>query len=150
MFAAQNVLYTAGNAGTFDASEFMAVVCRSAQQAFGGTAMISLHADSGALPNDAAMPLALVVNELLANAVKHGRRGRNRVVIDVTLQKEDESWILCVQDDGPGFVPAHLLGHSSGLGLVQGLVRQLQGQMRWEEGPGTRCSVRIPVFAAEN
>jgi len=113
------------------------------------------------VPNDAAIPLALILNELLTNALKygggpHGPPGGVRV----RLAPFDGAGVeLAVEDDGPGFEPGVAAGrHASGLGLVRGLTRQLGGSFVVEGGrrgngdgagsggtggAGARCVVRF-------
>jgi two-component sensor histidine kinase len=76
MAAAQRVLYTTHDATRFNAREFLNTVCESARQTFPQELEINCEADAMQLSNDAAMPLALIANELLTNAVKYGLNGR--------------------------------------------------------------------------
>lgn len=46
--------------------------------------------------------LTMAIENLLDNAVKHGRGARPSVAIDVTLRSEDTRWLLVISDDGPG------------------------------------------------
>ncbi|HLJ58081.1 MAG TPA: ATP-binding protein, partial [Chthonomonadaceae bacterium] len=86
-----------------------------------------------------------VVNELISNAVKHGRGE-----ISVGLAVHDGAAKLEVCDAGPGFGEAFDPGESTttGLELVQALVQMdLQGQTSFEnrlEG-GARVLVTFPV-----
>jgi two-component sensor histidine kinase len=99
------------------------------------------EADAIKLSNDAAMPLALIANELLTNAVKYGLSGRG--AIRVRLRREGESFLFYVEDDGPGFDLQSVQQRSSGLALVQSLARQLRGEFEVTKTPATRCSVRF-------
>lgn len=94
------------------------------------------------LPADRAVPCGLIVNELLANSLKHaivdGRAGE----VKVTLQTADGRVRLEVRDTGVG-IPADLDQRKSlslGLQLVSDLARQLGGTL--VVGP-----VPSPVFA---
>jgi two-component sensor histidine kinase len=91
------------------------------------------------------MPLALVLNELLTNAVKYGMKGGTGV-IRVGLTRENGSGTLYVEDDGPGFDFEEARRRSSGLGLVTGLARQLRGRLTVERLPGARCTVTFAVI----
>ena len=73
------------------------------------------------------MPLALILNELITNAVKHGVNGRGAGEIRVSMKRGGDNMILAVEDDGPGFEMLSSGGHSSGIGLVRGMTRQLSG-----------------------
>ncbi len=143
MAAVQKVLYQTNNASRYRAKEFIGAVCSSARQGFGTDITIECAADDGELSNDTAVPLALIVNELVTNAAKHGVNGRAQGSIKVCLTKDADSFVLQVEDDGPGFELAETRRRSSGLGLVMGLVRQIGGSFKVERVPGARCTVEF-------
>jgi two-component sensor histidine kinase len=143
MAAAQRVLYTTPDATRFNARDFLNTVCETTKQTFSQELDIDCEADSIELPNDAAIPLALIVNELVTNAVKHGLNGRGAGTIRVRLTRENDSFLVYVEDDGPGFHLPSVQRRSSGLALVQGLARQLRGEFEVTRTPATRCSVRF-------
>ncbi|HZO92002.1 MAG TPA: PAS domain S-box protein [Chthonomonadaceae bacterium] len=74
--------------------------------------------------------LALVVSELVSNALKHGHGG-----VEVTFAVQGQEAVLEVCDDGPGFpegFDAQAAAHT-GLDLVENLTRlDLKGQVRYE------------------
>jgi len=96
------------------------------------------------LPCRQAAPLALIVGELVRNALRHAfpdRAGR----IDVRLAHEEGSVELSVTDDGVGRSQG-----SDGFGsvLVGLLAQQLRGKFEWADaGPGVRAFVRFPLAA---
>jgi PAS domain S-box-containing protein len=143
MAAAQRLLYREGHARGFDTAEFLDAVCSSARQAFPDHVRIHVEAGPGHLPNEISMPLALILNELLTNAAKHGAAGRAGE-IRVTLRHEVDEIILIVEDDGPGFDLGKASRRSSGLGLVAGLARQLRGSFAVQRAAGACCTVRFP------
>jgi PAS domain S-box-containing protein len=143
MAAAQRVLYTTPDATRFNAHDFINTVCETAKQTFPQELNIDYEADAIRLSNDAAMPLALIANELLTNAVKYGLNGPTAGTIRVRLRREDGSFLFYVEDDGPGFDLQLVQHRSSGLKLVQGLARQLGGKFEVTSRPATRCSVRF-------
>ena len=89
------------------------------------------------------MPLALILNELLTNAAKHGVNGSGKPSVRVGLTRQDDLFVLYVEDDGPGFDLKSVRQRSSGLQLVQGLARQLRGEFDVSRNPYTRCSVKF-------
>jgi PAS domain S-box-containing protein len=143
MAAVQKVLYQTNNASRYQAKEFIGAVCSSARQGFGKHIAIECAADDGELSNDTAVPLALIVNELVTNAAKHGVNGRGEGSIKVCLRKDADSFLLQVEDDGPGFELTETRRRSSGLGLVMGLVRQIGGNFKVQRVPGARCTVEF-------
>jgi PAS domain S-box-containing protein len=142
MAAAQRVLYGTTHATRFKSAEFVAAVCKTAQETFPPGVKIVCGESSGELSNDDAMPLALILNELLTNAAKHGGNGAGETVVRAGLIKEADAFVLYVEDDGPGFDFEAVRQQSSGLRLVQGLARQLRGHFEVTSHP-TRCSVRF-------
>jgi two-component sensor histidine kinase len=143
MAAAQRVLYTTHDATRFNAHDFLNTVCETARQTFPQELEIDFEADAMQLSNDTAMPLALIANELLTNAVKYGLSGGAAATIRVRLTKESDSFLFYVEDDGPGFDLESVQRRSSGLALVQALARQLGGKFEVIRTPATRCSVRF-------
>jgi two-component sensor histidine kinase len=137
------VLYDAGHTTNYSAKDFLEAVCASAKQALSrNIEVVVLESTSEKLPNDTAMPLALILNELLTNAAKYGVT-LNEGSIRVGLTKCSESFVLSVEDDGPGFELEQVRRRSSGLGLVMGLARQLGGAFKVERTAGARCIVQF-------
>jgi two-component sensor histidine kinase len=105
----------------------------------------------GVLPAAIATPLAMVLAELLQNAVQHGfpqRSGRLEVRVDRGADRLD----LVVSDDGKGLPEDFDLEASASLGLqiVRTLVvGELSGRLAVEprEGAGTEVSLTIPLPA---
>ncbi len=148
MTAAQRVLYGTIDATRFDAEAFVNAVCQTVQQTLPRNVEIRCEASESELPNDLAMPLALILNELLTNAAKHGLNGRDACVVHVALLKEGDAFTLSVEDDGPGFSLDSVRNRASGLQLVQGLARQLRGRFEVTSQPSSRCVVHFSVSSA--
>jgi PAS domain S-box-containing protein len=142
MAAAQRVLYGASMTSKFSAAEFLDAVCHAARQSFPPHVKILCKAADIELNNDNAMPLALILNELLTNAVKYGCDGRRESEVRVGLTN-GEFFELSVEDDGPGFNLEAVSNRSSGVKLVQLLARQLRGRLEVSAKPTSRCTVRF-------
>jgi PAS domain S-box-containing protein len=93
---------------------------------------------------DVAIPVGLVVNELISNALKHafpeGKRGRVRVLLH---REGQDSYTLQVSDDGIGFPPGldFRSAPSLGLQLVCTLTEQLGGTIELNSTNGTTFKV---------
>jgi PAS domain S-box-containing protein len=142
MSAAQGTLYSSNSANKFSSTQFVQAVCSAAQQSFPPTVEVVQRVAPFELDNDSAMPLALILNELLTNAVKYGSKGGAKTTIRVGFDKQD-AYELYVEDDGPGFDFHDVKDRSSGLKLVQLLSRQLRGQLDVSRSPPTRCTIRF-------
>jgi two-component sensor histidine kinase len=143
MGTAQQVFYSARGSTDVSGQIFVEAVCANARVFFSKEVSINYEA-SGALPKETAMPLALVLNELLTNAAKHGANDRGRVTINVGLSQRSGSHELYVQDRGPGFNFEEAEGRSSGLGLVTVLAQRLKGTFTVERRSGARCTLKFP------
>lgn len=103
----------------------------------------------GELPSDFATPLALVINELVTNAVEHGLAGREGTVwLSADRQRRtDGTEILSVTvaDNGAGRSPDN---GKEGLGIqiVRTLVSsELDGAIEWSDRQGGGTAVRIDM-----
>lgn len=96
------------------------------------------------LPSKAATALALVVNELVHNALEHGLAGRPQGHIHISLGRSPQELIVVVRDDGLGIPESFQPG--LGLEIVQTLVRdELRGRLQFKRiQPGAEVSLRLP------
>ncbi|MDR6671000.1 PAS domain S-box protein [Rhizobium sp. 1399] len=143
MAAAQQTLYMEKDRTRVNAKEFLEAVCSSARQAFSKDVALHIDVDAVQLPNDVTMPLALVLNELLTNAAKHGCDDAGKCDIWITLSHRVGEFVLTVRDSGPGYNFEATGRRSSGTGLVSGLVRQLRGSFSVAPGPGAMCTIQF-------
>lgn len=98
------------------------------------------------LPAQQATSCALIINELLQNAVEHGYRNRREGTIQVRLDETEDSMTIEIRDDGEGLPEGFNLDESGlGLKIVRTLVREdLKGQFALENGRGVRALVSFP------
>ncbi len=101
------------------------------------------------LPSQQATVCALVINELLNNALEHGFRLRAAGLITVELEDSGDHVAICVADDGEGLPDGFENSDESSLGLtiVRTLVQNdLKGTLDLERRPegGTAAVVKFP------
>jgi two-component system, sensor histidine kinase PdtaS len=102
----------------------------------------------GEMRAENATPLALVLTELVTNAVEHGLRDRGGTVT-VTAQRTGAALRATIRDDGVG-LPDGFTAGVSGLGtqIVQALVSgEMRGRITWEKVPegGTEVIVEVTL-----
>ncbi|MCX8043006.1 MAG: ATP-binding protein [Desulfobacterota bacterium] len=147
--AVHEKLYQSENIRRVDFGAYVSGLTRqlSAAYALPGTS-IAIHTqlDSFLQPVDVALPLGLLVNELVTNALKHAFTGRKQGSITIILQHNAQQIRLTVHDDGAGIPEAIDEQNGGGLGmtLVRTLTRQINGTLRIERIGGTAVSVTFP------
>jgi two-component sensor histidine kinase len=104
------------------------------------------HGEFGVLAAEVATPLAMVLTELVQNAVEHAAASR----IEVDVQRTDAALTLVVRDDGQGLPTGFALGESERLGLkiVRTLVEgELRGTIDLAPVPsgGTAATLVVPL-----
>jgi two-component system, sensor histidine kinase PdtaS len=121
------------------------------------TPELRLHFDvdgnAGQLPGEIATPLAVVLNELMQNAVDHAfpetdDGGPSEGHVRVIVRRGEGELVLEVVDDGVGLPPDFSLEGSRGLGLsiVHALVTsELGGEIEMLDDHGTRVTLRVPL-----
>jgi two-component sensor histidine kinase len=96
------------------------------------------------LPTDRAIPVGLIVNELVTNAIKHAFPDGTKGTVTVTMKRTPAELRLTVADDGQGLDPRQ---GGSGLGgrLVDGFAQQLGGKIeRKSDDRGTTVNLVLP------
>jgi two-component sensor histidine kinase len=99
------------------------------------------------LPARQATACALVINELLQNALEHGFKERQEGHIRLMLEDEGDHVVVRVRDNGSG-LPENFDIHNAeslGLQIVQTLVREdLKGSIEIHNGDGAEAVVTFP------
>lgn len=100
---------------------------------------------------DQATPLALIIVELVSNAVEHAARNEERTRLHLTMRSRNGQGIIIVQDDGKGLPPDFAPEKSRSLGLRVALqfTEQLGGKLTFETVNGTRVTLVIPLEPAD-
>jgi PAS domain S-box-containing protein len=96
---------------------------------------------------DFAIPLGLLVTELVTNALKHAFPAGTGNVSVILERGDDGQIILVVSDDGQGQAVGKTPARSSkaglGTGIIAGLVAQLEGTITTRSENGTRTEIRV-------
>ncbi len=144
-------LYHAGDYETVDMTTFCRDVVAHVVQVYGQQDRIGAVVEDPCsdLPPDRAIPVALILNELVTNALRHGYPGDRTGSVTVSLRPEEgsESLILRVSDDGVGFreLPDPDDVTTMGIRLIQMLAQQLRGTVSVRcDGERTLVEVVFP------
>lgn len=103
----------------------------------------SMQLEPVALALDRAMPFALILSEVITNAVAHAvAEGRGEVT--VVLRRDGDEIELCIDDDGMGDNP-EVDGRGFGLRLIKSLAVQLGARTSYERKHGATFRMNFPV-----
>jgi two-component sensor histidine kinase len=109
-------------------------------------------AEAHVVPMARAVPLGLIINELVLNVLKYAFPDDMEGKVQIRFGRVEDDYVLSVEDDGIGFDPA-APPRGTGLGtqIVRALTAQLGGQARVEPAlshahrPGVRWAMQFPV-----
>jgi two-component sensor histidine kinase len=137
-----------GDVENIDLRTYLQAVCADAMNASCNCKLHFDGADGIWLYADRAISLALIVNELVTNAVKHAFPNGHEGHIFVRLVRQDANTALVsVRDDGIGLPPDFDLSMSKGLGMriVAALAKQLGADIsRPSQVEGNGFVVSVP------
>jgi two-component sensor histidine kinase len=139
-------LMGSSNLKTFDVSPFLKELSENIMEGIGGRDIsLSVQAIPLDVDLDFAIPLGLLVTELVTNSLKHAfPDGKGK--IDVALNRlEDGTFALLVSDHGTGYdiLEAAQKDRAAGLGtaLIDGLVSQLKATIKVHRMNGTTSEI---------
>ena len=111
-----------GATGPLAVAALLEAIAGSVERTFGRTIEVRAEAVPHVLPEAEAIPIALTVNELLTNAIKHGH-GETAVRCAAAAEGDAVTIAIASRSTLPaGFDLARLRGGVSGLGLVRALL----------------------------
>ncbi len=144
-----SMLTSADTVEAVDAATYLDELCRdliaSIHNEGDKSIVLKTDIDNERLPTDRAIPIGLIVNELVTNAVKYAFPSEAKGTVTVTLKRGPGELRLTVADDGKGLDAQRA---DSGLGgrLVDGFAQQLGGQVeRKSDRQGTTVQLILPL-----
>jgi len=148
MSAVHEHMYNYDAYATLHAPEFVAAITETVRTAYGSSANLRLDIDPLPISHDRATPLALLINEVVTNALKYANPGGPETEISISLKSVTKDLAkLVITDNGPGF---DLAAGQSGMGsrIIRGMIMQLEGSSNYTFENGTVFSAEINIGAA--
>ena len=155
-------LYKNGGIDTLDFSSYIKELADNLFLTYRfGSSDISLELNLGEnifFDMDTAVPLGIIISELVSNSLKHAFKGKSNGEIQIKLHRGENAecksegcksanFVLSVSDNGVG-IPEDLDIEdleSLGLQLVTSLVDQLDGELELKRDNGTEFTIRFTV-----
>ena len=141
-------LYQTDDVEHLDIGRYIEQVCRDIDES---VAHCEIHIDAQhdiMIVTDRAIPIALMVNELITNAAKHAYEGETGFNIWVGLKRSGDTIQVSIRDEGLGLPADFDLARTKGLGmrLLRAFQQQLQATVAVNPRPrGTEFVVTIPL-----
>ncbi|MDR3512943.1 MAG: sensor histidine kinase [Caulobacteraceae bacterium] len=107
---------------------------------------IEIKAEPVAVSEQSAAALAVIVQELVSNALAHAFPGGREGVVRVELSRlDDDRAVMVVADDGVGYAPAEADDRRLGLWLIRGLADQVRGVFSTRCDSGVTARLEFPT-----
>ncbi|MCK4542053.1 MAG: response regulator [Spirochaetales bacterium] len=141
------MLYQSQDFRAIQASEYLLEITESIRQSFGAGHTISLNVEPLLIDPDSAVPLSIILTELVTNALKHAFDSPVGGEIRISFHREADLYILTISDNGKGIPGEEDLLSSGGLGmrLVTALTKQLGGDFSVDSEGGTGIRISFPI-----
>jgi PAS domain S-box-containing protein len=143
-------LYQGEQLGRIEFDEYLKDLCGRLRESMldGKSIVLNVETEPVVLDIDRAIPLGLIVNELITNSIKHafpdGAKGN--ISVHLTNGGEGETLRLLIGDDGQGVIRKNGNDREGlGIRLVEGLMQQVGGKMTLKDETGARYVIVIPV-----
>ena len=148
-------LYRTDQLTVINMREYLSNLAESLMRAYGynhDNFELQIDVDKIELDVEVAIPIGLIVNELMTNAFKHAYRSQDYPFLRIRLGADSDSplsgVVLEVEDNGVGFDVINWRAStkvtSFGKLLITSLSDQLEGRIDLSTDQGTRFKLRVP------
>lgn len=135
------------NLGEIEMRSYLGSLAESLVSTYAGEEIeIDLDMNDLDLEVDYAIPIGLIANELVTNALKYAFPNGQKGSIKIQLIKQDEDFLLLIADDGVGKSKEKITEAEGGFGsdLIQMLCDQLKGELVESNVNGFETQLRFP------
>jgi PAS domain S-box-containing protein len=137
-------IYGRDDLARIEFDDYARTLCTTLRGSLAPDAVLSVEAVPVELPIERAVPCGLILNELLTNAFKHGRRNDGTCAVHVVVERTTDGFSFSVADEGPGLSSEPARRGSMGQTLIKALVRQLRATRTITVVGGTRIRIDVP------
>lgn len=141
-------LYKSDNSNLVDVNSYIKNLVHYLQESFDEDSRIryEMDVDRIMLHEDQAIPVGLIINEAVTNAIKYAFPSKQAGIIKVSMKSEKDYYLLGIQDNGIGMkeeCSKKKPSPSMGMTLIKGLSKQLNGSLKIEHNQGTFIQVQF-------
>jgi two-component system, sensor histidine kinase PdtaS len=137
-------LYQGNNLGVIEMTDYFKNLGESIIDSFGAVEQIQLQIlmEKTEVDIDTAVPMGLIVNELITNSIKYAFQNQEKGIITISLKKQNKNMCLQVADNGIG-KSGITKGTGFGTQLVGLLTQQLNATLQEENSNGTKYIIEF-------
>jgi PAS domain S-box-containing protein len=140
-------LYTSQDIALIDFGDHIKSIANELFIAYGNDAItLEVEADRVLVELEKAVPLSLILNELVSNALIHAFPGPGTGMLQIHLKKSgNEAIALIIRDNGKGFPDNVDLSETSTLGLtlINALIHQIDATIELSKDNGTTFTIKF-------
>ena len=135
-----------------DIGQYIEAICKDLDESVANCEVVTSAVDGILVPTDRAISIALLVNELIANAAKHAYKDETGGKIWITVDRQtDDAIVISVRDEGAGLPPNFDINNAKGLGMriVTTFAKQVNATIVvHSREPGTEFVFSMPPIIA--
>lgn len=137
-------LYRSGRFGAVSLDIHIKETVDRLRDTYGSDVAIEYDLPSISVDPEMALPLTLIVGEIVSNALKHAFKDGRAGTISISLLPSGETLSLTIRDNGSGWAPG---GHTNGFGmsLLKALTQQIGGTYEFRSEGGLVFSLVAPL-----
>jgi PAS domain S-box-containing protein len=146
------MLYESRDLSRIPIKEYVAELAVLVYRSFGVSeerVSLDLCVDNQSIALDTAVPIGLILNELMTNSLKHAFPNKRKGYIKIKLESDSHGVSrLRYEDNGVGVPPGFDFynGDTLGLKLIRSIASQINGDVRFESSGGVSCSILFRAF----
>ena len=145
MTAIHEQAYKSDQYADVELEPYIVSLAKNIADSYPGDVKIETDLQPVTVDRDVALPLGLILNEVVSNALKHAFTEREAGSIKISLKQLDENkGELTIQDDGNGFTPAEE-GIGMGAKLIKSFAAQIGDDFSYLNNNGTTFSMRFTL-----
>lgn len=135
-------LYNTKNVSRIYFQNYLDELVQNLLLAFNNTLVkASVRADNIFFDIQTALPLGLIINEILTNSLKHAFNDGEVGELSISLHKDADQFVLLIGDNGKGIANLCKRKDAIGMDLVELLVMQLKGELHLLSENGTQYKI---------
>lgn len=141
-----NTLYQVENLKAVDLKVFIEDLCANLSRSFKNEQTevnLKLVLDNYNAEISNAIPMGLIINEVITNSYKHAFKLKKNGVIEITLHSKNNKTELIIHDNGSGFDFDTESTKSLGLTLIKDLSEQIDANYSFEKNQGTKFTLHL-------